>query len=483
MQKPMKEPKAPEGVELRDPMDFVTLRTQIYNDTMDAVKRSFPQSYGGVRMEVDNLEYDGPEEYDLAEQKKALMTDKYLARRLRGTVRLTDEKTGQLLDEKKTTLLRAPFLTDRGTFVHNGSEYVTLTQSRLIPGVYTRRKKNGQIETQFNVRPGSGNTFRVGFEPDTAQYKLDIHNSNLHMYSLLHDLGIPDEQLAQSWGSEILEANKQRYDKRVFDKAYAKLVPRFLKEEDADHARKTELIKLSLERAKIHEKVARRNLPNLFDQVKSAEWRTKWEAKKIAIEMAENELAQIEFAPDLPPDELIKSAAEFNPDLTVDEMQDSYDQLFNPDKPRLASLEHWPQEWIPEGSNPKGWVAWYIDYQNGKRTPDDERQIKRWKSFRARHGEQFKKNPTPRRGYALRNWAIDPLKLIEDPELRKEAERKMEEYKYKQELKYNAIKMGSASSGMLMLARIMAEDTDFNYSDTDEPVEIFEKLVEYCDAE
>jgi DNA-directed RNA polymerase beta subunit len=474
------EPTIPEGVTLRDPSDFKTLRNDIYTQTMDAMQRSFPQSYGGVRMELDGLEYVDPDEYDIPEQKKALMSNRFLGRRLRGNIKLFDEKTGDLLDQKKTTLMRTPYLTNRGTFIHNGNEYISLAQSRLLPGVYTRQQKNGNYETQFNVRPGSGNTFRIHFEPNSAQYRLAVHNSNLHMYSLLKDMGIPDKQLEEMWGADIVEANRSKYDSRVFDKAYERLVPRFMRPPTANREEKVELINQALNRAMIHEKVASRNLPNMFDRTKSASWRQQWEAKETARKVMDQELEKMDFLPDLEIPEVIKSASsEFNPDLSGEEMGESYDQIFSEDTPRLASMEHWPERWFPEGSDPKGWISWYQGYSNGKRTPDDDRQIKRWKSFKQRHGEVFKRKPTPRRAFALKNWAIDPLKLIEQPTRREEVAKAMEEYKQKQELKYHLLKSGAHSVNTAVVMNYLENADEFWTTgdvDTD-----FERLISYLD--
>ena len=46
-----------------------------------------------------------------------------------------------------------------------------------------------------------------------------------------------------------------------------------------------------------------------------------------------------------------------------------------------TSLEFWESKgWIKE-QDPYGWVQWYCEYYYGRRSDDDERQIKRWKSF------------------------------------------------------------------------------------------------------
>jgi len=107
-------------------------------------------------------------------------------------------------------------------------------------------------------------------------------------------------------------------------------------------------------------------------------------------------------------------ADKFQPDYTPEQLEHLgvYDALYRNQGPRLASLGEWKPEWVSE-HDPKGWAQWYKRYAAGRRIPEeDERQIKRWASFKARHGGPFVSNPTPRRGWALRNWGIDPAKLV-----------------------------------------------------------------------
>ena len=128
---------------------------------------------------------------------------------------------------------------------------------------------------------------------------------------------------------------------------------------------------------------------------------------------------------------------EFIPDYKPEDIQDAYNAIYGHYGPRLASMDKWPAEWIKSDVDPMGWLQWYEQYKAGRRTDDDARQIKRWKSFKARHGSQFKKNPTPRRAFALRNWAIDPLKMIEDEDQRRQLAEAMEDYKQKAWENYN----------------------------------------------
>jgi hypothetical protein len=452
MQMPPDEIEMPPNVELRDFGDFDSARRDIYDRTKQALVESYPMTWGGVRVELEDVDYDGPEEYSLAEQKKALLEDKYLSRRLRGKVKMYDDKTGQLLDENQVSLMRVPYLTRRGTFIHGGNEYTSIMQARLLPGVYTRRQENGALETQFNLRQARA-AFRVGFEPDTTQYRLKIGQANMHMYSLLKDLGVPDERLQKMWGDEIFQANSAKYDSRVFEKAYERLVPARQRKADASREEKAAAIQAALDEAQVNTSVMRKNLPNRFDMTKSAEWQARWAGREIMLEKIASRAHTDQFKPDLLPEDcfyayteslMFKCAGEewsevdnagpdpdFQPDLKPDGLKEQYNNLYARMGNRLAGMRAWPKEWMPPGSNQLGWLDWYFGYMDGKRTPDDSRQVKRWKSFKARHLAQFLKNPTPRRAFALRNWAIDPMLYLDEPS-GKLLQGQMEDYRGKQ---------------------------------------------------
>jgi hypothetical protein len=67
--------------------------------------------------------------------------------------------------------------------------------------------------------------------------------------------------------------------------------------------------------------------------------------------------------------------------------------------------------------DPRGWFQWYCRYYMGRRCPDDERQIKRWRAM-SRHIAQISKNCPrgevecrPRQRQALLHWAYDSRKI------------------------------------------------------------------------
>lgn len=256
----------PDGVELYDMEDFDKHRELIFNDAKNTLIKQFPKEHNGVRMELENVDYVDPDSYTLKEQKQALLDDKFLARRLRGTVKLTDAKTGQMLDSKTITLMRVPWLSERGTFIREGNEWGSIAQQRMLPGAYSRYQNNGDLETQFNVRPGTGGAFRVNMNPETAQYKFNIGGSDLHLYSLMKDLGVSDKTLEKHWGPEVLAMNAANYDARVFEKAYQKIVPEWVRKKEGyvTHDEKARLIKEALDRSQMSATVAKKTLPSLF---------------------------------------------------------------------------------------------------------------------------------------------------------------------------------------------------------------------------
>ena len=72
--------------------------------------------------------------------------------------------------------------------------------------------------------------------------------------------------------------------------------------------------------------------------------------------------------------------------------------------------------WIND-QDPRGWFQWYCRYYLGRRSKDDERQVKRWRAVR-RHVAQIKKHCRrgdwtcrPRQRQALLHWAYDSRKI------------------------------------------------------------------------
>jgi hypothetical protein len=76
-------------------------------------------------------------------------------------------------------------------------------------------------------------------------------------------------------------------------------------------------------------------------------------------------------------------------------------------------LSVWQRKGWIHPQDPRGWFQWYCRYYMGRRTEDDERQIKRWVAMR-RHVAQIAKNCRPgdlscrrKQRQSLLHWAYD----------------------------------------------------------------------------
>ena len=107
-------------------------------------------------------------------------------------------------------------------------------------------------------------------------------------------------------------------------------------------------------------------------------------------------------------------------------IQQKYDKNINYYKVEVGtSYEFWMEKgWIKEKFDPYGWIQWYCNFYNGRRTEDDRRQINRWKKSagpkgRFRNQLQRKinevgkndRNIYPRLRQTLLHWGLDSKKI------------------------------------------------------------------------
>ncbi len=97
-------------------------------------------------------------------------------------------------------------------------------------------------------------------------------------------------------------------------------------------------------------------------------------------------------------------------------------------KSRLP-LHEWESKGWVHPDDPRGWFQWYCRYYYGRRHPDDERQIKRWRAFN-RHAAQVKINAIkqnrlgdlsfrPKQRQGLLQWSHNFLPEIPERRARK----------------------------------------------------------------
>lgn len=96
------------------------------------------------------------------------------------------------------------------------------------------------------------------------------------------------------------------------------------------------------------------------------------------------------------------------------------------------SLKEWQRKGWTDPDYPLGWWGWYVHFFFGRRLGEkDELEIKRWRSFVARHQGQIRANCTlddklcrPKQRQALLQWAWDSRVNYTDAQVKRNA-RKM----------------------------------------------------------
>lgn len=188
--------------------DYPRIRKILFNNVKDAINQRFPLYNDRYTLAIENVEYDDPEEIDLAKQKQAILDGTSVIRRLRGSWVLRDAKTDKEISRtRRMTLMQVPYITDRGTFIRNGHEYAFSNIMRMEPGVYTKQRDD-EISAQFNIKKGTGAGFNMYLMPNTGIFKIQRETTSVPAYTVLRDMGVTDEQMKEAWGQELFDKNK-----------------------------------------------------------------------------------------------------------------------------------------------------------------------------------------------------------------------------------------------------------------------------------
>lgn len=244
-------------VTYRDFLDIPGQRQAIFDNTLKALQERFPLENDLYRLELDNVHYSRNKTYSLSDQKKAILDRANLDWAVKGTWRLIDKQTGKVVSESNKVVARVPYLTNRGTFIVNGKEYAINSQQRLRPGIYTRRRTSGDVEAHINLIPGSGASFRMYMDPRSGIFNIRAGQANIPAFSILKALGVSDEEMIDSWGQEIYEANAVKGRDFDLKKVYDRVVDRRTREKHPDMVG---ALRASFERMELDPEVVGRTL-------------------------------------------------------------------------------------------------------------------------------------------------------------------------------------------------------------------------------
>lgn len=256
---PAMKPVTPQG--MRGFGDVDATRQAIYDRVFDAASRLEPVTNQTHTLRLAGVEWADPDRYSKKKRKEAILAGQSLGRRLRGTWELVDNTSGNVLESRKATIARIPYLTEGGTFVHRGNEYSIKHQQRLRPGVFTRIKDNGEIEAHANVLPGKGVSHRYFLDPAKGKFFLRLGQSKIPLMPLLKAMGASENDIRAAWGNDLYAANYGDGDGAALRKLKERLV------RGGNASTPNAELAAAFERMELDPEVTKRTLGQPFDRL------------------------------------------------------------------------------------------------------------------------------------------------------------------------------------------------------------------------
>lgn len=205
--------------------DHDATRDAVFDTALGAVKSLPPAENSRYKLELTDPQYVGQQTFSQADHTNAILEGRTLGRRIAGTFKLTDKASNAVVDSRRLTVAHVPYLTRQGTFVYEGSPLAVSSQLRLMPGVYTRRKGDGTTEGHVNFIPGQGVPHRLGLDPESGVFKVNVGQAEIPAAALLKALGTTDDELKAAWGPELTARNLKATKPHHLDKLYEKFGP------------------------------------------------------------------------------------------------------------------------------------------------------------------------------------------------------------------------------------------------------------------
>ncbi len=179
----------------------------LQSSVLEGIKSQFPVEGRAQTLTLDHIEVkDELRHDDIRDQHRAKVNGETWAVPVFATLTLKDNASGKVIDSRKIRIAEIPKTTNRYSYIVGGQEYQVDSQWQLKPGVYTRRRRNGELETRFNVP--NKTSFDITLDPSSKKFTMEYGRSKLPVYPIMQTMGVSDEQLEKAWGKEVLEANR-----------------------------------------------------------------------------------------------------------------------------------------------------------------------------------------------------------------------------------------------------------------------------------
>jgi DNA-directed RNA polymerase subunit beta len=192
-------------------------------------------------------------EFSHEDEKNAILQSKSLTYPIKGTLVLTDNHTGKVVDRQEGfNLMDSFYLTGKHTLMYKGNGYSVANQLQLRPGAYTRSRETGELETHFNT--GTGRSFAITLDPQSGIFYLEVASSRIPLAPLLsHVFNILPKEVAMYIPHAIWDDNIKAVvgkEAKIINDMYTRLTSRQVP--GATETDKIVALRLSLENSQLN---------------------------------------------------------------------------------------------------------------------------------------------------------------------------------------------------------------------------------------
>lgn len=181
---------------------------QLQEALKTSINRLFPIQNNGKTLILNNITIeDNLEDNDFPAQKDAKIKRKSWQMPIYADFELLNENGKVISKQQKLKIGNLPKITNRFTTIIDGNEYQTVNQLRRKSGIYSRVKRNGELEAEFNL--SKGKNFKMQLDPISQLFVISYANRKYRLWTLLTTLGMTDSEIEKIWGSKLLEINKK----------------------------------------------------------------------------------------------------------------------------------------------------------------------------------------------------------------------------------------------------------------------------------
>lgn len=217
--------------------DPASINAKADNALVKGLISQFPIENKQYHLSVSNISVDR-KEFDQKDEKEAILKSKSLTYPIKGTLTLTHKATGKIVDQEDNfPLMDSFFMTGKHTLLYKGNNYIVSNQLQLSPGVFTRSKENGELESHFNTQRGRSFSLTLDPEHELIYLNADKSTSRVLIAPIFtHVFGISNSEVLKFLPAELWERNltaSKGQEAKAIKTLYGQLVSKFKQNKDA----------------------------------------------------------------------------------------------------------------------------------------------------------------------------------------------------------------------------------------------------------